>query len=128
TMNIQTSWQTKNSPYSLVFGQNPLHYFLLLKEVKGQRINYEDELPDNWFEPSEPQDTFDRQEIEANKIVDREMNMDKEMDKVIDVNKEVDKVIAVDKEIDKVVYVDKEIDEVIYVDKKINEIVNVDKE
>ncbi|CAG8655631.1 6333_t:CDS:2, partial [Racocetra persica] len=124
-MNIQTSRQTKNSPYSLVFGQNPLHYFSLLKEVKEQRINYEDELPDNWFEPSEPQDAFDRQEIvesllgaaalnmeeqqllehineEANKIVDREMNIDKEMDEVIDVNKEVDEVIDVDKEIDEV--------------------------
>lgn len=63
SMNIQTSRQTKNSPYSLVFGQNPLRYFSLLKEVKERRINYEDELPDKWFEPSEPQDDFDRQEI-----------------------------------------------------------------
>ncbi|RIB28413.1 hypothetical protein C2G38_2239553 [Gigaspora rosea] len=40
---------------ALVFGQNPLHYFTLLKEFKEQRINSEDELPNNWFEPSEPQ-------------------------------------------------------------------------
>lgn len=62
-MNIQTSRQTKNSPYALVFGQNPLRHFALLKEIKDRHINSEDELPENWFEASEPQDGFDQQEI-----------------------------------------------------------------
>ncbi|CAG8846884.1 29496_t:CDS:1, partial [Racocetra persica] len=75
-MNIQTSWQTKNSPYSLVFGQNPLCYFSLLKEVKEQRINYEDELPDNWFEPSKPQDAFDQQEIVESLLGATALNME----------------------------------------------------
>ncbi|CAG8783437.1 22402_t:CDS:2, partial [Dentiscutata erythropus] len=62
-MNIQTSRQTKNSPYALVFGQNPLRHFTILKEIKDRHINSEDELPENWFEPSEPQDDFDQQEV-----------------------------------------------------------------
>ncbi|CAG8727265.1 14022_t:CDS:2, partial [Gigaspora rosea] len=46
TMNIQTSRPTKNSPYALVFGQNPLHHFMLLKEIKERYINSEDDLPE----------------------------------------------------------------------------------
>ncbi|KAF0385336.1 hypothetical protein F8M41_011491 [Gigaspora margarita] len=130
SMNIQTSRQTKNSPYSLVFGQNPLRYFSLLKEVKERRINYEDELPDKWFEPSEPQDDFDRQEIvesllgaaaldveeqqllehineEADEVVDREIN------EMVDIDKEVDEVVDVDREVDEVVDMDREVDEVV---------------
>ncbi|CAG8737627.1 13889_t:CDS:2, partial [Gigaspora rosea] len=62
-MNIQMSRQTKSSPYALVFGQNPLRHFTILKEIKDRHINSEDELPENWFEPSEPQDDFDRQQL-----------------------------------------------------------------
>ncbi|CAG8810206.1 1715_t:CDS:2, partial [Cetraspora pellucida] len=62
-MNIQTSRQTKSSPYALVFGQNPLRHFTILKEIKDRHINSEDELPENWFELSEPQDDFDQQEV-----------------------------------------------------------------
>ncbi|CAG8712077.1 22238_t:CDS:1, partial [Racocetra persica] len=58
-MNIQTSRQIKNSPYSLVFGQNLLHHFSLLKEVKERHINNKDKLSNNWFETSELQDDFD---------------------------------------------------------------------
>ncbi|CAG8762277.1 18993_t:CDS:2, partial [Gigaspora rosea] len=63
TMNIQTSRSTKNSPYALVFGQIPLRHFMLLKEIKERYINSEDDLPENWFKSSEPQDEFNRQEI-----------------------------------------------------------------
>ncbi|CAG8845660.1 6034_t:CDS:2, partial [Racocetra persica] len=62
-INIQISRQTKNSPYVLVFGQNPLHHFTILKKIKEQHINSEDELSENWFEPSEPRDDFDQQEV-----------------------------------------------------------------
>ncbi|CAG8839344.1 6260_t:CDS:2, partial [Gigaspora margarita] len=33
-------------------------------EIKERYINSEDDLPENWFESSKPQDDFDRQEIE----------------------------------------------------------------
>ncbi|CAG8617765.1 3348_t:CDS:2, partial [Gigaspora rosea] len=62
-MNIQTSRPTKNSPYALVFEQNPLRHFMLLKKIKERHINSEDDLPENWFESSEPQDDFDQQKI-----------------------------------------------------------------
>ncbi|CAG8454827.1 14592_t:CDS:2 [Cetraspora pellucida] len=119
-MNIQTLQQTKNSLYSLVFSQNPLCYFFLLKEVKEQCINYEDELSDNWFKPSKPQNAFNQQKIKVNKIVNKEMNIDKEMDEIIDVNKEIDKMIDVDKEID-------EVNEVVDIDKEVDRVVGIDK-
>ncbi|CAG8758598.1 15798_t:CDS:2, partial [Racocetra persica] len=43
--------------------QNPLWHFTILKEIKDQHINSENELPENWFEPSKPRDDFDQQEV-----------------------------------------------------------------
>ncbi|CAG8809775.1 3724_t:CDS:2, partial [Racocetra persica] len=89
-MNIQTLRQIKNSPYSLIFGQNPLHHFSLLKEIKEQQI----------VESLLGAAALNKQQLlkqiteEANETRDREMNeivnVNKEMDNIVDkrVNKE----------------------------------------
>ncbi|CAG8629244.1 18993_t:CDS:2, partial [Racocetra persica] len=44
--------QTSKSPYSLVFGQEPVQHFSILKDLYYKNIIDEEELPDNFFEDS----------------------------------------------------------------------------
>ncbi|CAG8496176.1 12690_t:CDS:2, partial [Racocetra persica] len=83
-INIQTSRQTKNSLYALVFGQNPLCHFTILKEIKNQYINSEDELSKNWFEPSEPRDNFDRQEVVESLLGAAALNIENKLENELD--------------------------------------------
>ncbi|CAG8508936.1 1892_t:CDS:2, partial [Scutellospora calospora] len=41
---------TGKSPYSLVFGQDPIQHFSILEDLNNQNIVDEEELPDNFFE------------------------------------------------------------------------------
>ncbi|CAG8683538.1 14631_t:CDS:2, partial [Cetraspora pellucida] len=54
-MNIQTSHMTGKSPYSLVFGQDPVQHFSILEDLyyNDKNIVNEEDLPSNFFEDSE---------------------------------------------------------------------------
>ncbi|CAG8739302.1 5694_t:CDS:2, partial [Dentiscutata erythropus] len=87
--------------------------------IKKQRINSEDELPENWSEPSEPQDDFDRQEVVEsilgaaalnveyelmNESLDEEM-MNKKLDEMIDeIGEDLDEMVdEIDEDLDEMV-------------------------
>ncbi|CAG8823108.1 11894_t:CDS:2, partial [Gigaspora margarita] len=46
--------------------------------IKERHINSEDDLPENWFESSEPQDDFDRQEIEESLLGAAVLNVEEQ--------------------------------------------------
>ena len=46
-MNTQTCTATGKTPYELVFGQAPRSNFALMKELYGQGIRDEEDIPDN---------------------------------------------------------------------------------
>ncbi|CAG8773729.1 16242_t:CDS:1, partial [Dentiscutata heterogama] len=55
-MNIQTVRATGKSPYSLVFGQDPLKNFSILEDLYQKNVVDEENLPDDFFEESDDND------------------------------------------------------------------------
>ncbi|CAG8622260.1 11722_t:CDS:2, partial [Racocetra persica] len=57
-MNTQTVHATGKSPYSLVFGQDPIKNFSILEDLYQQNVINEEELPADFFEKSDDNNQF----------------------------------------------------------------------
>jgi hypothetical protein len=69
-MNVQTVRATGKSPYSLVFGQDPMCHFSILDDLHQQNIIDEEALPDKFFEDLiEPENYIDQNEEIQNNLV-----------------------------------------------------------
>ncbi|CAG8765613.1 7982_t:CDS:1, partial [Cetraspora pellucida] len=68
-MNVQTGRATGKSPYTFVFGQDPVQHFSLLEDLHQQDIIDEETLSDNFFEDfNNSDDDFEPEPSASNQL------------------------------------------------------------